>query len=155
MSGDDPDDGTYEPVHEHTNRQSMGSGGKARSEHQSTPYHLENKDAVPTTQTSQASNRKLFKIDVPDSQGLDWVFPGHLSDPLLMARVEELSGASKSKLGNTTQGAKGKRRRAKKAARAARDLEKQQSKEQYSDDSEPTPKSSAPQSSRQVIKRHG
>ena len=127
MSGDEPDDGNYGPVHEHTNHHSMGSSGKARSEHQSTPYHLENNEAVPTEHTSKSSDRELFKIELPNDHGLDWTFPGHLSNPLLMARVAELSSGSLEGRGNTTQGAKGKRRRAKKAAKAARLLEEQQS----------------------------
>ena len=115
------------------------------------------------------SRRKPFVIDVPG--GPHWEFTGHLSDPLLMARVAHLTGGLNSeqlpptaKLGNNTQGAKGKARRrkkAEKAAKAAKALEEHKDSVQYNSEqhesncSEPVPsaKRSAPQSSRQGKKR--
>ena len=89
--------------------------------------------------TSETSVRRPFVIDVPG--GPHWEFTGHLSNPLLMARVAELSGGSNSeqspptaKLQNNTQGAKGKarqRKKAEKAAKAAKALEEQQESVQY------------------------
>lgn len=86
--------------------------------------------------TSETSDRKPFVIEVPG--GENWAFTGHLSNPLLMARVAELSGALDSeqlpptaKLCNNTEGAKGKSRQRKKAAKAAKALEEQQDSMQY------------------------
>ena len=114
----------------------MQSRGETGSEHQLTPSRSEKQSAVPTMRTSETSDRKPFVIDVPG--GPHSGFTGHLSDPLLMAEVAKRSGGalsgnspSEGNLRNNTQGAKCKARRQKKAAKAAKALEKHKDLVQY------------------------
>ena len=125
------------------------------SEHVVSLDHVEKKRAVAATHSVEGPHPNPFIVPVPNSQGGDWVFPGYLSDPSLMAEVAKLSlgmsseeSSSTTKLQNTTCGLKGKKRREKKAAKALSNI-------QELDDAEdtefmPTLKRSAPEGSGQT-----
>ena len=79
----------------------MKSCAKADYEQQMIMYRLdENGKPVQFEHVSKRAKissdpppqrRPVFTIEVPNSQGRDWVFPGKLSDPKLLEQIEKAS----------------------------------------------------------------
>ena len=101
-----------------------------------------------------------FVITVPNSQGRDWHFLGHLADPSFVAEFEKVVAGMGSDeqppsfIGqNTTAGCKGKKRRAKKAAKAERLRQEKEQRERDARNTAPTSKRGASESPHAVSRK--